>query len=749
MLPFGPWVDALRTGQVIADQAVVESLGSVYRGELGRLFPELGAVQGEVPPERVARLFEAVAQLLARLAATAPLLVVLEDVHWADDMSLRLLAFLARRLPPSPVLLVATARDEGPPDAPLLGQVLEELDRESRLVKLPLRPLSRDDTTALVRTLARTGIAEAPLAELAEQAWRSSDGNPLVVVETLRSLEPGPAAAAAGGLSLPERVRALIARRLDRLNPRSRELVAVAAVIGDEFDFALLHRAAGQDERTAAEEVEELVRWRIFQGLGERFEFTHSRVRAVAYDSLLEPRRRALHAAVGEALESLYPDRLDDVVDGLAFHYARTEQADKTVRYLGRLAEHSARTYAHAEAVAAVREARRHAERLPAGPARDRMLVELALREAQSLYFLGRFRESVDGLLAEEARLAALKDAVLAGPWAFWVAFMSTRLDEHDRAVNYARRALEHAARCGDAATAGKAYGGVLSVEAYWAGQGREAIEYGRQGVALLETAGERWWLGMAQFNLGLCHLHLGDFEAALDAEARVIAIGEALDDPRLRSYAASATGWILAARGDGAAAIAACRRGLEVAVDPVNRTYAAAVLGYAFLEQGDHAQAVVALKPVVEVLGRFGARQFQGWFTTVLAEAYRLGGQLGRARALAAEGLGLTRDAGNRYGVAWAQRALGRIARADADPATAEASIRDALATFASIEARFELGRTHLDLADLAADRRNSAAATAHVAEARAIFAALCAPRYAERAGALAAQLAGVPSAG
>jgi DNA-binding SARP family transcriptional activator len=748
VLPFGPWVDALRTGQVTADDALVDNLGPAYRAELSRLFPELGTVESEVPPERSARLFEAVAQLLARLAATAPLLVLLEDVHWADDMSLRLLAFLARRLPPSPVLLVATARDEGPPDAPLLGQVLEELDRESRLLKLPLRPLSRDDTTALVRTLARAGIAEAPLAELAERAWRVSDGNPLVVVETLRSLAPGYAAAVTGGLSLPERVRALIAARLDRLHPRIRELVAVAAVIGDEFDFALLHRAAGQDERAAAEGVEELVRWRVFQGLGERFEFTHGRVRAVAYDGLLEPRRRALHAAVGEALEDLYADRLEEVADHLAFHYARAEQADKAVRYLGRLAERSARAYAHAEAVAAVRDARRHAERLPAGPARDRTLVELALRQAQSLYFLGRFRESVDGLLVEEARLAALKDPALTGPWAFWVAFMCTRLNEHDRAVDYARQALEHAGRCGDAVTAGNAYS-MLSVEAYWAGQGREAIAYGRQGVALLEAAGERWWLGMAQFYLGLCHLHLGDFEAALDAEARVLAIGEALDDSRLRSYGASATGWIRAARGDGAEAIEACRRGLDLALDPVNRTYAGAVLGYAFLEQGDHAQAIPMLAPAVEVLGRFGARQFQGWFTTVLAEAYRLSGQLGRARDLAAEGLGLTREAGNRYGVGWAQRALGRIARAEADPAGAEASLRDALASFGAIEARFELARTHLDLADLAAEGADAGAGATHLAEARALFAALGAPRYTERAEALAARHATLPGAG
>src|SRR5262249_44199664 len=152
---------------------------------------------------------------------------------------------------------------------------------------------------------------------------------------------------------------------------------------------------------------------------------------------------------------------------------------------LVRMADKAARTYAHAEATTVLRDALVLVGRVPAGRERERMHVELALRLAEAQYFLGRFQEGVDLLVQQQDRLAELGDPRLSGPRHFWLSFFFTRLNEHERAVESALRAVAEGERCGDAATAGKAQG-VLGVEAYWAGDCRRSVEHAQRGVTLL-----------------------------------------------------------------------------------------------------------------------------------------------------------------------------------------------------------------------------------------------------------------------
>jgi predicted ATPase len=194
------------------------------------------------------------------------LVVVLEDVHWADEMSLRFLAFLGRRLPVVPLLALTTVREEDLEDSRLLRQTLDELDDGARLLRVPLGPLSRADTTALVRVLATPGIPPALLADLADEAWRVSDGNAFVVVEVMHALREGAVVPGAQHLSPPARVRQLVRQRLERLSEQGRRLVAAAAVIGRRFDFPLAQWAAELSEREAAAGVEELIRRRVTHG---------------------------------------------------------------------------------------------------------------------------------------------------------------------------------------------------------------------------------------------------------------------------------------------------------------------------------------------------------------------------------------------------------------------------------------------------------------------------------------------------
>ncbi|MBI3326198.1 MAG: hypothetical protein HYZ81_05800 [Nitrospinae bacterium] len=256
----------------------------------------------------------------------------------------------------------------------------------------------------------------------------------------------------------------------------------------------------------------------------------------------------------------------------------------------------AARGYAHAEAVTALQEALVHVERLSADGGRDRRRLELVLRLAHSLHRLGRLQESINLLLRHQEQLEQLEEPSLAGPYYFLLGRGYNLLGDRERATQSLQRAVAEAQRCEDKVTLGKvSY--MLAFEEMWSDP-LLGIEHGRRGVALLEGTGERYWLGLAHWVLGFNYLTVGEFDQALEAATRVQAIGEAIGDPRLPSWAAWLSGVIYATRGDGEAGIAACQRGLERAPIPYDTALAQGYLGYAYIEEGDPGRAIPVLEP-------------------------------------------------------------------------------------------------------------------------------------------------------
>ena len=160
VLPFGPWIDALRAGRVTDDPDLLVKVGAVWRAELARLLPEIADTPAAPPTSDAAQLFEAIAQLVERMARVQPVLLVLEDLHWADEMSLRLLAFIVRRLGRSRMLAVVTAREEDLARSAWLRHTLDELDLGDHLVRVPLAALSREESLTLARSRSRPRSAD-------------------------------------------------------------------------------------------------------------------------------------------------------------------------------------------------------------------------------------------------------------------------------------------------------------------------------------------------------------------------------------------------------------------------------------------------------------------------------------------------------------------------------------------------------------------------------------------------------------
>ncbi len=729
-LPLRPWIEALRSAHALA------GIPSILQGELVRLFPELAGGENAPPitPESHVRLFEALDRLLAGLSAEQTLLLALEDINWADEMSLRLFSFLARRVPARRVLLLATAREEQLSDTPVLESVMGELAAAPQVEHLVLSALSRPGTEALVRALARPGTGLQQFSQVVKRAWTLSEGSPFVIVETVRALETGHLPDA-GDVAFPLRVREMISARLQRLTPRARDLACIAAALEREFDLAVLQRSAGLGARDIAEAIEELIRRRVLVVVGERFDFTHVWLRNAVYDTMLAPRRVAAHEAVGQALEEVHAGRLDEIADRLAFHFSRAGESTKALTYLVRLADRMARTYALTDAVRTLREARTHAERL-LSPHRDQRSLEVVYRLANALVLLGHSAEAWDVLRAEASRVERLHDAALSGPYHFWTAYALDSLGHNEEAVRHAQRALVEGARCGDRITMGQA-GVVLGRASYILGRAEEGIAHGRQAVAALEQSPETWWLGQAYYSLGANLLHLGEFAEALNVFTRMREIGQSIGDTRLQTQAGWLMGRIHALTGDSTTGIALCKEALDLAADPVARATALGQLGAAHWESNAPEAAIPLLEESIGQLqhlagfGGYRFRQLDGFLTAGLSECYLLTGQIECASELAERALKIATEGKWAVAVAYAQRALGRVACGLGRHHEAEAHLTHALDLFASTGTRFQTARIRLFLSKILWDSNRPDAAIEHLRQARHTFRVLDVPAY------------------
>jgi len=526
-LAYGPVAAWLRSPPFAARR---ERLEPGRLGELARVLPEIaGAPPAPALPasEQRRRLFDALAH--AVVAPGGPILLVADDLHWADRETLQFLHFLLRSEPDAALLVVATARREAlDADHPVtaLMSALRALDR---CTEIELEPLSRDETAVLAERLAGR-----PLDALAvDRLFAETEGNALFVVEAVR-------AGWEEGGSLTPRVQAAIELRLAQLSPSARELAGVAATVGREFATDVLAEASEVGEAELVRALDELWRRRIVRDRGpEAYDFTHDKLREVAYAALSPARRRQAHRLVAGALERIHAGDPGPVSGQIAMHHDRAGARSAAVAWYGRAAEAAQLLHADAEAIRLLERALQLLRTLPRDDARERDLVAAALPPVAN----------VEGF--SSPRLAALHDRGLALARGLGVepdpplvrSLALAGLSRGDFAS--ARRFGERLRAGGDAAFVVEGdY--VLGVAAFWQGELRAArthlaaaaarhrpehraahlVRYGLDPeVVCLSRLGNTLWF-------------LGDTDGALRSRDRALALADAVGHPASRATA-------------------------------------------------------------------------------------------------------------------------------------------------------------------------------------------------------------------
>jgi len=708
------------------------------------------------PSQRRQRTLEALKRLLLRESQLQPLLLVFENLHWIDAETQAFLDGLVESLPAAHLLLLVNYRPE----------YQHGWGQKTSYTQLRLDPLPPASAEALLQALLGE---DAGLDLLKQRLIERTQGNPFFLEESVRTLvetqvlvgDPGAyrLAKALPSIQVPATVQAVLSARIDRLPPEEKQLLQTAAVIGTEVPLALLQAMAEVPEErlrlalTHLQAAEFLYETRLFPDI--EYTFKHALTQQVAYETLLQERRRALHAGIVEALEALSGDRLAEQVERLAHHALRGEVWDKALVYCRQGGEKAMARSAHREAVGCFEQALSVLPHLAETRDTPEQAIDLRLALRSALLPSGDFGRILAALREAESLAEALDDHRRLGQVSRFLSTCFYFRGVYDQAIATAQRALALATADGDVvlrALANQSLGYPYQAR----GDYRQAIDCLRQTMASIDGAPRHERFGQfflpAVFSrawLVTCHAELGTFAEGRALGEEGLRIAEAVDHPASLMFAYYGLGLLFLRQGDLPRALPRLERAVGIcqAVDlPVYFAWVASALGAVYTLGGRVTDAVPLLTQAIEQTSAMETVFIQALCRLSLGEAHMLAGRLQEAHALAERALALACERQERGHQAYALRLLGEIAarREPPERERAEAHYRQALALSEELGMRPLLAHCHLGLGTLYATTGRRAEARAELSAAVELYRAMEMTLWLPQAEAALAQVEG-----
>jgi class 3 adenylate cyclase/tetratricopeptide (TPR) repeat protein len=755
--PYLPVVDLLKGYFQIEARDDVRKISEKLAGKLVALDPSLQTTlpaffalldvptddpqwQALDPAQRRQRILEALKRLLLRESQVQPLCLSMEDLHWIDSETQGFLDSLIESLPTTRILLLVNYRPE----------YQHNWGSKTYYAQLRIDPLPPQRAEELLGAL----LGEDPrLQQLKQLLIAQTQGNPFFLEESVRTLVETLVLAGERGsyhlvkpflsIQIPATVQAVLAARIDRLQPDEKRLLLTAAVIGEEFPFTLLQAITEESEEALRRGIarlqtaEFLYETRLFPD--PEYAFKHGLTYQVAYGSLLQERRRTLHTRIVEALERLYPDRLIEHIERLAHHAFHGEVWGKAVTYLRRAGTKAAARSAHRDAARCFEQALITLKHLPETRELLEEAIDLRFELRNSLHSLGELSRILDHLHEAEKLAVTLNDQRRLGQVFTLMTQYFRVLGDHDRAVESGQHAVGIAERLDDfplriAANTvlGPAYGAL--------GDYRKAIEILGRNVELLQRS-----LIRESFTAGLqsvfsrvylvgCLSELGEFGEGIAQAEEGMRVAEAAEHSYSLTFAHFGIGTVFLLKGELQRAIPALERGFGycralnlLVMFPLF----ASALGSTYALSGRFAEALPLLEEAVTQAASMRRMGGHSGLVVRFGEGCLLAGRLDDATQLARSALSLSRALKERGYEAYALHLLGKVAaqREPHDSETAAEHYLQALELAKELGMRPLQAHCHLGLGKLYRMIERDADAHRHSAIASALFREMAMP--------------------
>jgi DNA-binding SARP family transcriptional activator/Flp pilus assembly protein TadD len=715
MQPYQPLVEALRSG-LPTNHLEGLQISDLWLREVSRLVPELGERLPDLPlnvpldaTQERSRLFEGVTRFLIGLSRQCPTILFLDDLHWADQDTLQLLHYLARNTLRERVLLLGAYRDEEARE-PLTGLV-RSLKGEGLLSLISLRPLTLPEITIMIRGMA--GMTTGG-EKFSHRIHGETEGNPFFTMEVIRSLfEEGVLQQDEHGwttdwedfvteytrLPIPASVREVVQARLSRLDEEACQILETASVTRHHFYFATVSQASGREEEKALDAFDRLLGAQLIREVevgveGSKYDFSHELIREVAYQSMSGARRQWLHRRVGEALEAGHRDRLDEVVDRLAYHFAQGGVRDKALPYSIQAGNRARKLYANEKAI----EHYQRALQLAHG-AEELSTIYEGLGDVYTL--LGKHERAIESYQAVLDN--AYEDGGRAAEIRRKMARVYERSGRYDLALRHLQAGKELLATSEPSLAMARLDDGIALIHIRQ-GRYQEAIDLCRRNLAMSEELARegdtRREMSWAHNTLGSAYLYHGDYERAIEHFQQSLTLKEGIGDTQGRATLYNNLGVVHYYRGDYDRAYEYYQRSFEIK-KKIGDIYGLAIsrtnLGLMLHHRRKQAQALRHLEEAVRICRDIEAEWLLPEAYRIVARVYLTLGDVARARIHAQAALETAERLGCEAFIGVAHRVLGQVAAPGrGEWERAEEHFTRSIEIFESLSNEHELGKTY-----------------------------------------------------
>ena len=643
------------------------------------------------PEEKKNRIIEAIKQITFKGSEIRPLILAYEDLHWADKSSEDVLKYLLESIPGARILMIFTYRPE----------FVHLWGAKSYHNQLTLNRLSNRESLMMVYYLLRTEELDRNLEEF---ILEKTEGIPFFIEELIKSLKDLKIIEREEnryritkdirGATIPTTIQDVIMARIDALPEEIKSLLQTASAVGREFGHYLIQKVSGFAEQELLSNLSALKDSELIYERGiypqSTYIFKHALTQEVAYDSLLLKRRKEIHEQIGTAIEALYPDRLEEHYELLAYHYAQSASTEKALQYLDLANHKTARLNAIEEAKGYFDEAMALLDILHEDEENLQRRVTLLVNQGQIFLLLLMMPEYYDLLTHYESKARGLKNQALLGAFYSRLGHCRWSFGQLDQSIETLTKSAKLCEAAGNTEDAGYAYTWLVWNHVY-SGHYDQALAVKEELLRTMKQQFNLRWYVMGLCGSSRALICLGRWDEAMQEAQKALKVAEKFLDSSLISFTVYTLSMAYTWKGNLDRALELAEMALQKAPTFADKAWAQRGLGWVLCRSGDTNRGIELLTAALQT---FNARRWMPGViptTCILSGAYWLAGNNEKARQTLGEALEIAERCGARYYAGFAQRLMGEIS-IQTNPDQAMAYFEKSIAVLQEIKAENEL---------------------------------------------------------